>query len=267
MNSIIFCIGNFIEAYRNLPYKHVMGLRWASFHKCLRPTFIIKMDDDIVVDFGQLFEYLLKQKQRHQLANKNVDDIHFLAGYIFRHVQPIRKRQNKWFVSEDEFSGNEYPDYLSGWLYVTIPKTARALVVAASEPFTPIFWIDDTWITGILREKRLIPIDDSLNERFSANSQFLDCCIADMQKHKYKCPFAIGPNGGDHALIRKYNDAVRQHCLHGHENDDDRSKMSRKNMCIDRQPNNPSIKETCVGSDKHLLKENHGAAVISAFRL
>lgn len=245
-----------------------MGLRWASFHKCLRSTFIIKMDDDIVVDFSQLFEYLLKQKQQHQLG-QNDANTHFLAGYIFRHVQPIRKRQNKWFVSEDEFRGNAYPDYLSGWLYVTIPKTARALVLAASEPFTPIFWIDDTWITGILREKRLIPIDASLNERFSANSQFLDCCIADMEKHKYKCPFLAGPNGADHALIRKYNSAVRQHCLH-RETDYDNNQMDQKNVCIDRPTNDPSIKsikDTCVGSDKHLLQEEHGAAVISAFRL
>lgn len=225
------------------------------------------MDDDIVVDFAQLFEYLLKQKQLHQLANKNDGNTHFLAGYIFRHVQPIRKRQNKWFVSEDEFNGNEYPDYLSGWLYVTIPKTARALVVAALEPLTPIFWIDDTWITGILREKRRIPIDDSLNERFSANPQFLDCCIADMEKHKYNCPFLAGPNGADHALIKKYNAAVRRHCLHDHENYDENSQMVQKSMCIDRQPNHPSIKETCVGGDKHLLQEDHGAAVISAFRL
>lgn len=246
-----------MEAYRNLPYKHVMGLRWASFHKCLRPTFIVKMDDDIVVDFSQLIEYLQsRQKQYHLVKNDN--DNHFLAGYIFRHVQPIRKAQNKWFVSLHEFNGNEYPDYLSGWLYVTIPKTARALVLTASEPFTHIFWIDDTWITGILRQKRLIPIDDSINDRFSANSQFLDCCISDMAKYKYKCQFLAGPNGGESGLIKTYNEAVRQHC-HDEQMD--------KNVCVDRQPNDPSIKDTCVGSDKHLLKETHGAAVINAIRL
>lgn len=233
-----------------------MGLRWASFHKCLRPTFIIKMDDDIVVDFYHLIEYLLEQKRR--LASSS--ETHFLAGYIFRHVVPIRKRQNKWFVSNDEFSGNEYPDYLSGWLYVTTPRSAKSLVLAASEPFTPIFWIDDTWITGILRAKRQIPIDDSLNELFSANSEFLDCCITDMEKHKYKCPFIAGPNGGDHALIRKYLDAVNKHCLLESSN-------MNQNRCVERGPNVPSVKETCVGFNKHLLKESHGAAVISAIRL
>lgn len=233
----------------------MMGLRWASFHKCLRPTFIIKMDDDIVVDFYHLFEYLLQQKSH--LTNNNE---HFLAGYIFRNVVPIRNRQNKWFVTEDEFSGNEYPDYLSGWLYVIIPRTARSLVIAASEPFTPIFWIDDTWITGILRDKKHIPIDDSLNERFSANSEFIDCCITDMKEHKFKCPFIVGPNGGDNALIKKYLETLNTHCLL--ETSD-----VNQNTCTERGSSTPSLKETCVGSDKHLLKKDHGAALISAIKL
>lgn len=232
-----------------------MGLRWASFHKCLRPTFIIKMDDDIVVDFFQLFDYLLQQK--HRLTDSKE---HFLAGYIFRHVVPIRNRQNKWFVSEDEYNGKEYPDYLSGWMYVTVPRTAKSLVLAASEPFVPIFWIDDTWITGILRAKKHIPIDDSLNEQFSANSQFLDCCINDMDRRKYKCPFIAGPNGGDHSLIRKFLHTMNRDCLL------DTSDINQ-NTCIERGPNIPSLKETCVGGDKHLLKEDHGAAVVSAIRL
>lgn len=227
--------------------------------------FIIKMDDDIVVDFSQLIEYMLQQKQ-HQLV-ENENNIHFLAGYIFRHVQPIRKRQNKWYVSDNEFRENEYPDYLSGWLYVTIPKTARALVLAASEPFTHIFWIDDTWITGVLRAKKLIPIDESLNDRFSANSQFLDCCITDMQKHNYKCPFLAGPNGGDHALIKKYNEAVKINCLRENTDNINNQISQNINICVERHSNNPSIKETCVGSDKHLLNENHGAAIINAIRL
>lgn len=235
-----------------------MGLRWASSHKCLRPKYIIKMDDDIVVDFYHLIEYMLEQNQR--FSDNNDEMQHFLAGYIFRNVIPIRLRQNKWFVSEDEFKGNVYPDYLSGWMYVTIPITAKSLVSAASEPQTSIFWIDDTWITGILRAKQHIPIDDSLNELFSANSQFLDCCITDMEQHKYKCPFIAGPNGGDHNLIKKFLTVVNKYCLA--ETSD-----LKQNVCTERGENMPSLKKTCVGVDKHLLPENHGAAVVSAFRL
>lgn len=214
------------------------------------------MDDDIVVDFYRLIEYLVEHKRR--LDSKTIE--HFLAGYIFRHVEPIRRRQNKWFVSDTEFSGNEYPDYLSGWLYVTIPRTANSLVKAAHEPFVPIFWIDDTWITGILRAKKYIPIDDSLNELFSANSEFLDCCISDFKQHKYRCPFIAGPNGGDHKLIKKFMEAIETNCLPAFGD-------LNQNECIERPSHLPSIKQTCVGSDKHLLKENHGAAIVSAIRL
>lgn len=233
-----------------------MGLRWAAYHSCLRPKYIIKMDDDIVVDFYHLIAYL----SDHKVPNDNYGVNHFLAGYIFHNVIPIRKHQNKWYVTEEEFNGDVYPDYLSGWMYVTIPKTAKSLVSAASEPFTPIFWIDDTWVTGILRTKRHIPIDDSLNVLFSANSQFLDCCISDIEKHRYKCPFIAGPNGGEHTLIKKFLHVVNKYCFAS-------SGDIKQNACIERGANIPPLKKTCVGTDKHLLKEIHGAAIINAIRL
>lgn len=253
----LFLKGNFMESYRNLSYKHIMGLRYAAFHSCLQPKFIIKMDDDIVVNFYQLVEYLTLNQEH--FSNEN-DKKHFLSGYIFRNVVPIRLQQNKWFVSQDEFRGNVYPNYLSGWMYVTVPYTARSLLNAAFDQKTSIFWIDDTWITGILRERQRIPIDNSLNELFSANSQFLDCCINDFVKFKYKCPFIAGPNGGDNMLIRKFLHTVHKQCYNA------LSDLSF-NQCKERDPNLPSIKKICVGSDKHLLQNDHGMAIINSMKL
>lgn len=249
--------GNFVEAYRNLSYKHAMGLQWSSSHTCLRSKFIIKMDDDIVVDFYQLFNYLLMSEQRFDDQRKHQ---HFLSGYIFRNVVPIRKHQNKWFVSTDEFDGDVYPDYLSGWMYVTIPHTARVLVQAAFKESSKIFWIDDTWITGILRAKLNIPIDETLNKKFSANSEFLDCCIRDLKKYSFQCPFIAGPNGGDHNLIKTFIHTVHMQCYN-------ESNDLASNRCTERSEKMPPLKKTCVGSDKHLLRESHGAAMINAIKL
>lgn len=232
----------------------MMGLRWSSSHRCLKPKYIIKMDDDIVVDFFHLVSYLTSNGHRFE------DNQHFLAGYIFRNVIPIRQKQNKWFVTTDEFDGTVYPDYLSGWMYVTTPYTAKSLVKAALDRSTSIFWIDDTWITGILRSKQRIPIDDSLNELFSANSQFLDCCLNDLNKFKFKCPFIAGPNGGDHTMIERFLQAVRKQCYAN-------SYDFMNDQCVERDPKLPPLKKTCVGSDKHLLKEDHGEAIVSAIRL
>lgn len=249
-----FISGNFIESYRNLPYKHVMGLRYAASHPCLKPKYIIKMDDDIVVDLFHLIKYLKQHESKFAM------DQHFLAGYIFRNVIPIREKQNKWFVSKDEFDGSMYPDYLSGWMYVTMPFTAKSLVMAAADRTQPIFWIDDTWITGILRQKQQIPINDMLNDMFSANSQFLDCCLNDLKKSKFQCPFIAGPNGGDHKMIQQFMQTIKSQCY-----EDSVDIMIDK--CIERDAKLPPLKMTCIGSDKHLLREDHGAAIISAIRL
>lgn len=245
--------GNFVEAYRNLTYKHVMGLRWSSSHTCIKTKFIIKMDDDIVVDFFYLANYLNDPKFS-EIANRQ-----FLAGYVFSNVIPIRAQQNKWYVSHDEYDGNVYPDYLSGWMYVTTPFTARTLVATAGR--SKFFWIDDTWITGILRDKQKIIINESLSERFSANSQFLDCCIDDLKRHRYDCPFIAGPNGGDHKLIQNFVSTIFDRCFNNNSLD------LNNNKCSARPNGLPTLKETCVGSDKHLLRENHGAAIVSAMRL
>lgn len=246
-----------MESYRNLSYKHVMGLRWSSSHSCLKPKYIIKMDDDIVVDLFHLVHYL--SANSHGLSSPSTNREHFLAGYIFKNVVPIRRQQNKWFVSNDEFAGSVYPSYLSGWMYVTTPYTASSLISAADR-LAPIFWIDDTWITGILRDKQRIPINDMLNDLFSANSQFLDCCLADLEKFKYRCPFIAGPNGGDHKMIEQFVKAIRKQCYN-------MSLDTMNDRCIERDPKLPSLKQSCVGGDKHLLREEHGAAIVSAIQL
>lgn len=234
-----------------------MGLKWASSQTCLDNVFIVKMDDDIVVDFYYLSSYLrniakdVKQKEYH------------LAGYVLRDVKPIRLRQNKWFVSVDEFNGDIYPDYMSGWMYVTTPAVAQRLVRAASMGNLKFFWIDDAWVTGVVRSNQQIHINETWNSLFSANSQFLDCCIDDIRKYKYRCPFIAGPNGGDHKLIIKFLQSLRKRC-YVVSND---INVPIQNRCEHRPADKPPLIKSCVGIDKHLIVEGHGAASINAVKL
>ena len=46
-------LGDKEEGYRVLAYKHLAGLRWVN-EKCDRVETVIKMDDDIFVDFAQI---------------------------------------------------------------------------------------------------------------------------------------------------------------------------------------------------------------------
>lgn len=175
--------GNFVEAYKNLTYKHVMGLNWAVKY-CNNVNYIIKMDDDIVVNI-----YYLLNLIKLNYKNKNVD----MLGYIFNNMRPIRIKANKWYVTKKEYDGNIYPSFLSGWLYVVSFKTAQILVNLSTQ--TPFFWIDDVYITGILTNKANVKFEN-LGEYFTTNPEYFECCIRD----KVQCDIVAGPNGGDNNL-------------------------------------------------------------------
>uniref|UniRef100_A0A1B0D975 Hexosyltransferase n=1 Tax=Phlebotomus papatasi TaxID=29031 RepID=A0A1B0D975_PHLPP len=212
--------GNFIDAYKNLTYKHIMGLKWASI-ECFRSSFIVKMDDDTVYDITRLRRMLQGFRFSHEY-----DDL-FLSGYVQSNKKPIRMRPSKWFVSHKEFRDALYPTYLSGWLYITNQRTAFELVSATED--TPFFWIDDIYVTGILAKKISAPLERR-NTLFSANHDFLECCIRDAENHKFKCPYLAGPNGGNPELIVRFTSAI-----------------SGCRECRDRKDSDPKINETCVG--------------------
>uniref|UniRef100_A0AAG5CMS6 Hexosyltransferase n=1 Tax=Anopheles atroparvus TaxID=41427 RepID=A0AAG5CMS6_ANOAO len=232
--------GNFIEAYRNLTYKHLMSLQWVT-QNCQGAKYLIKMDDDIVFDPFYIQNYLSDLNQR--------DDRFLLAGYTFRNKKVIRLRANKWYVSRDEYRPDGYPPYLSGWLYITNQRTARALT--AESQVAPFFWIDDTFITGVLAERLKLPLT-GLNRWFSANSEFLDCCIRDMKRYAYQCDYYVGPNGGNGKLIMEFVQELER-CY--------------DNACYQR-PAGKSLTATCVAEFKNQANmPNHGTAMINQMKL
>lgn len=259
--------GNFREAYRNLTYKHTMGLRWASHTKpddCHhRARFIVKADDDTVFDVYQLHANL-------QDLSDNADGLPqsaaFLAGFVLADKKPIRNVASKWYVSHDEYPGERYPDYLSGWLYLTNPATARRLVGRAQRE--PFMWIDDTWMTGIVRQPLGIGLM-RLNHWFSANAEFLDCCIADLRRWGVRCDYSVGPNGGDGRLLGEFVRAVERCYV------DDGGQMWDEGGgdggggvlggCKERSPEQ-RLATSCVARRKDLVEE-HGRPVVEAIKL
>ncbi|XP_005185586.1 beta-1,3-galactosyltransferase 5 [Musca domestica] len=231
--------GNFKEAYRNLSYKHVMGLEWAA-QRCERAKFIIKIDDDIIYDVFHLKRYLDSLELENLELTKSNE---MLCGYVLDDKPVIRNQANKWYVRPDEYHFNNFPSYLSGWLYVTNPRTALRLVNQAYN--SPIFWIDDTWITGILREPLKIPLQ-RLNSWFSANPDFLSCCVRDLKKPiAMECEFYVGPNGGESKLLIEFLHNVEK-CYY--------------DECLKRSKEQ-SLKNTCVGAFKHILPDHGNAEV------
>ncbi|KAH8388090.1 hypothetical protein KR093_011614 [Drosophila rubida] len=237
--------GNFVEDYRNLSYKHAMGLRWAA-SECGsgRSKFIIKLDDDIIYDVFHLRRYLESlEVDQPALATSST----LLAGYVLDAKPPIRNQANKWYVTRQEYPHALYPAYLSGWLYITNGATAARLVSEAER--VAIFWIDDTWLTGVVRSRLGIPLKRH-NAWYSANGEFLDCCVRDLKLHGYECEYFVGPNGGDAKLLIEF--------LHNVE-------KCYFDECSKR-PAGKSLKQTCLASVKSPAPE-HGVAHVEPLKL
>lgn len=204
--------GSFNEAYKNLTYKHLMGLSFAS--KCTTAKFIIKMDDDIVVDLVSTLALVRTLNLPENL----------LAGYALSNMKPIRLKANKWYVSFEEYEDPAYPTFLSGWLYVTNRRTATKLINCLEDE--KYFWIDDLFITGILARKAKIS-HYSLNKYYATNAIDTLCCLKDMEEKRVRCDTLIGPNGSDNNLFYKFNEAVKR-CAQLGCNQDTNDVMGKK---------------------------------------
>ncbi|KAL7306299.1 hypothetical protein TKK_0001728 [Trichogramma kaykai] len=216
--------GNFMEAYKNLTYKHLMGLQWAV-DKCSNTySYIMKMDDDIVINLYEAME-LLKNKSS---INDSKD---FLMGYVLDHMTPIRDKESKWYVSEDEYSSETYPYFLSGWLYWINMETAHK-ILHQSRLHSKYFWIDDLFITGILRNKADIHNIINVNKLFTTDYRYLICCLKnDDSSTKYKCDYLVGPDGGEPYLLMTFQ-KYSEDCYYRYNCKTRPIEQSLNNKCI-----------------------------------
>lgn len=73
--------------------------------------------------------------------------------------RPIRDTTSKWYIDEDLYPDDNYPDFCSGTAYLITSDGAAKIYSAGNK--TKFIWIDDVFVTGILREKYDILVPNS----------------------------------------------------------------------------------------------------------
>ncbi|XP_055297150.1 beta-1,3-galactosyltransferase 1-like [Sitodiplosis mosellana] len=148
--------GNFVDSYRNMTYKHIMALKWFS-ENCPHVKYLLKLDDDVFPNIPAIDHYLANDK--------------YSMNYIHG-VKAGRKvyRRGKWKIAPEEFNGDLYPEFVEGSA-VIYPNT---FVLEAFEKtfITPYFWIDDVYVSGILRMQLSFEIKSI--SQFKLNTAILD---------------------------------------------------------------------------------------------
>ncbi|XP_015120459.1 beta-1,3-galactosyltransferase 5 isoform X1 [Diachasma alloeum] len=135
--------GNFLDAYRNMTYKHVMALKWATYH-CPSAKYILKLDDDVFVNIPAMVDFL-----KRGLSPWGARRLILCDPLSTATVK--RSWRSKWRVSPQEYPGRHYPAYCAGWAILYSPDSVFLLYREAQRQ--PYFWIDDVHITGTVAGK------------------------------------------------------------------------------------------------------------------
>lgn len=148
----------FIDSYKNLTLKHLLGIRWI-INYCPLVSYVLKADDDTFVDTKRLFT----------IANQFLGENSGSKDFLVCHVIPdgtTPKRSGKWMVTREEYPYNEFPEYCSGLAYFARLSTLKQIYNIASSGAVPYLSIDDVFITGLSADLAKVKRQD-LGVRFA----------------------------------------------------------------------------------------------------
>ena len=131
----------FLDSYKNLTLKHLLGLKWIIKH-CPHVPYVLKADDDTFIDTKRLLIIA------DQFLGENSGSKDSLVCHVIPDGTPP-KRSGKWMVSREEYPYDEFPEYCSGLAYFARLSTLKRIYDVASSGGVPYLSIDDVFITGL----------------------------------------------------------------------------------------------------------------------
>ncbi|XP_038145358.1 N-acetyllactosaminide beta-1,3-N-acetylglucosaminyltransferase 3-like [Cyprinodon tularosa] len=138
---------DFKDTFSNLTLKQILFLEW--FEKnCPNTQFLFNGDDDVFANTDNMVVYL-------QHFKRNGGRRHLFAGNVMPYMDPIRHPQSRYFVPEELYRPNIYPDYCSGGGYLLSGYTA--LIIYNMSHSIPLIPIDDAYMGMCLAEAGLRP--------------------------------------------------------------------------------------------------------------
>lgn len=181
-------VGSFTDCYANLTLKHLFALKWAHVNF---PTveFVVKADDDILINFREIFRVVDKKYPPSSDLFANRVGYKVIAGFVFTKMNVIRDPTSKSCATHEEYPGKVYPDFCSGWGYITTMETIESILreVAVIDRG---FWIDDVFVTGMLRQRSGDVFLDPLNHKYGAVVTALRRWVSDSEPCSWNMLFS-----------------------------------------------------------------------------
>ncbi|XP_037040501.1 beta-1,3-galactosyltransferase 5-like [Bradysia coprophila] len=136
-------IGDFVDSYRNLTLKTIMAYDWLTTY-CRKAQFVIKTDDDTVVNIFELTEHL------SSLSPVDVSSSNIWCC-VDRNESTVSDVTSKFYASSTDFPSGKFPDHCSGIGYVTTFVVIERFVEDISKSFPGrVCTHEDVFMTAVV---------------------------------------------------------------------------------------------------------------------
>ncbi|CAN7976508.1 unnamed protein product, partial [Ixodes persulcatus] len=179
----------YMDTYRNLTYKYVYGMKW-TMDNCPSAKYIVKMDDDIVLNLYKLLRYIDQRTESEKPA---------FHCCVWNGMPVLRHTMSPWYLSEKLYPPNVFPTYCSGSTVIFRSSILRPLYNASFE--LPFLSVDDALVTGEMA--RIAGVGHvSLNRYYSF--------AGDQWKKVVKGEIIFGHIHGERARVRGWKAVVKE---------------------------------------------------------
>ncbi|XP_069120313.1 beta-1,3-galactosyltransferase brn-like [Argopecten irradians] len=137
---------SFYDTYYNNTLKTVGGIKWARNH-CNQSQFVLFADDDFYIA-PDLLAYYTENIDKHERTS-------FYRGAMWKSGRPIRNKDNKWYISRQDYPFDRYPDFVAaGFMLFSIDFV---IDLDLAIPYTKKFIFDDVYISIVAYKLHVRP--------------------------------------------------------------------------------------------------------------
>lgn len=134
---------NFMDTYKNLTLKTLMGFKWVSKY-CSNAKFILKVDDDVVVNTVFLANYLNAELLNNETTYNTIRCFYYEKAHVFRN------KDSKFYLSKEEFEPDYFQPYCDGPAYLLTTDLAEKFYNESAN--VKLFQFEDVYV-GMLAAK------------------------------------------------------------------------------------------------------------------
>ncbi|NXJ03073.1 B3GT2 galactosyltransferase, partial [Psophia crepitans] len=157
---------DFLDTYNNLTLKTLMGMKWVASY-CSGASFVMKTDSDVFVNTIYLIEKLLRPL--------SPPPQNYFTGCLMKGHKPIRNKNSKWYISEEEYPDDKYPPFCSGTGYILSGDLASKIVNASVT--VKCIHLEDVYVGLCLDAKGIQIVPPPSHSLFNINKVPFSPCV------------------------------------------------------------------------------------------